>query len=71
LKEGKRMALKQTEDPTVARIHYELSNAQRYDIEWEWIAENDEGEYLERDEVLKIVAEHLMPSPTAERENDV
>jgi hypothetical protein len=51
--------MKNPENPSVAEIYYELANAQRHDIEWEWMSECDHGEYLERAEVLRIVEAHL------------
>jgi hypothetical protein len=49
----------QRENPVVARIWFEITNMQRWDLHWEWMEENKEGEYLERDAVLKIIESHL------------
>jgi hypothetical protein len=47
------------ENPMAARIWYELNNMKRYDIHWEWIEEIPDGEYLKREDVLKLVESYI------------
>jgi len=50
------------EDPVVARIWYEVAHLERYDLEWEWISEQRDGNYLHRDDVLALIARFLKSS---------
>jgi hypothetical protein len=54
---GEEPVLKNPENPVVARIHFELANAQRHELDTvqEMMYRCDDGTYLERDEVLRIV----------------
>ncbi|MHC4705365.1 MAG: hypothetical protein ACYTFQ_32870 [Planctomycetota bacterium] len=47
------------ENQAVARLWFEIKNMPRFDIEWEWISEQEDGEYLDRSEVLKLIEKFL------------
>ncbi len=47
------------EDQKIARLWYEIKNMPRYDIEWEWISEQKNGQYLYRKDVLNLVEKFL------------
>jgi len=51
------------ENEIVQRIWFEIVNAQRWDLHWEQMDENKDGEYLLRDDVLAVIERHLTQRP--------
>ena len=62
--------LKNPENPVVARIYFELDNAQRHDLDpiQEMMEKQKYGTYLEREDVLRIVQSYLKDSGKEETE---
>lgn len=52
------------ESTAAAKILFRLSNAMGFDLNWEWMEENPEGEFLRRADVLAVVSEYLQQDDT-------
>ena len=52
----------------IERIWYEVKNMDGFDLEWDWMTEGgSESEYLSRDDVLKLVENHLTSHSTRQK----
>jgi hypothetical protein len=48
-----------SEEQKIARIWYEIKNAPRYDYYRDGIGEQEDGEYLDRGDVIAIIEKYL------------